>query len=321
MVKRVVSVVVVIMIQCQLAKAQDDWLDSLEAAWETDSVTILHLVDSLLKVETYDHDITFKVTYISQVLTAGRDFGIDQYGLSPGISYFHKSGFFADINGFWNSEYEPNYNMTILSAGYMWLPNQWWSNTISYEHYFFNGEAGTLTNSFDVSSMANFNFLDVGVDYSYLFGQETAHRIRGSLGGYFKIKNLGFIDRLTFSPAFSVLFGDANVLYRKFIFDEFTPDQQYQWSQLSPVQRRRLIRRIYRQWLEDGEDLLVRLYDEQNVFGLMNYTFSVPVRFSINNTNLSFNYSYTIPVALPGEQYEYENYSFFSLSLYQSIRF
>ncbi len=320
MAERVGAIIVILLFQSQ-AKAQDDWLDSLEAALETDSVTILHLVDSLLNVETYDHDLTLKVTYISQVLTAGRDFGIDQYGLSPGISYFHKSGLFADINGFWNSDYEPNYNMTILSAGYLWLPNRWWSNTASYEHYFFNGETSNLTNSFDLSSMANFNFLDLGVDYSDLFGKETAHRVRGSIGGYIKIKKLGFFDRITFSPAFSVLWGNANVLYRKFLFEEFTPDQQYQWSQLSPLQRSRLLRRWYQQLLENKEDLLVRLYDEKNVFGLMNYTFSMPVRFSINNTNVSFNYSYTIPVALPGEHYEYEDYGFFSLAIFQSIRF
>lgn len=321
MLKRALLVLGLLIIIPTISIAQDDWLDSLEAAWEDDSVTIIYLIDSLLNIEDKSHDLTLKMTYISQMLTAGRDFGVNQYGLSPGISYFHKSGLFADVNGFWNSEYEPNYTMTVVSAGYMWLPNQWWSNTFSYEHYFFNGDASNLTNSLDVSTMADFDFIDLGIDYSYLFGIEEAHRVRGSIGSYFKIKKVGFIDKITFSPTFSVLFGNANIMYRKYDFEEFTPDQQYQWSQLSPLQRRRLIRKLSEERVQNGENLMVRLYDEKNVFGLMNYTFSAPIRLTLNNTNLSLNYSYTIPVALPGEQLEYENFGYFSVSLFQSIQF
>lgn len=306
-------------------KAQEDdyFLDSLLNSLETDSLTLFDLLDSIIRMDTDASDLTFKLSYISQILTSGRDFGVDQYGLSPGISYFHKSGIYADISGFWNSEYEPNYNMTIASLGYMFMVKDFWTNSLSYEHYFFNGESSDISNSLDFSSYFNIKFIDIGFDYSYMFGSETAHRISGNISGYTAFKNCWFFDKITVMPSFSVLFGDKDLLYRKFAFRDLTPEREFNfdWNQLTNNQKRIIIRRLLERYYSgDDQSGLIR-YDEENVFGLMNYSFSLPIRFSIKNTSLVCTYNYNIPVELPGELYDWPAYDFFSLSLYQSISF
>jgi hypothetical protein len=47
----------------------------------------------------------------------------------------------------------------------------------------------------------------------------------------------------------------------------------------------------------------------------MNYCFSFPVMLSAGNFSLLVNYTYNVPVALPGEDFVYEPNGYFSTSL------
>ena len=305
-------------------QAQDALLDSLFAELESDTLTILDLLDSMIRMEDQNkHELSLKVSYISNIITAGRDFGINQYGLSPGISYFHHSGFFGDINGYWNSEYEPNYNFTIVSAGYMFMIKNFWTNALSYEHYFFNGEKSNISNSLDLTSIFNYKFLDAGFDYSYMFGQETAHRISANLSGYKYFKKIWIFDRISFSPSFSILWGNESIMYRKFNFEEYDFLNYEKFNQLTRLQKRRLVRRLIKDHYLNGETepLRLMLTGEKNVFGLMNYNISFPVKLTIKNSSLLFTYNYNIPVELPGELYDWPEYSYFGISFYQSFSF
>src|SRR5689334_14305498 len=73
----------------------------------SDSLDIFNLIDSLLTMEENapHSQLAVRLAYNSNVFYAGRTLGIDQFGLSPGISYYHKSGLYADVSAFWSQDY------------------------------------------------------------------------------------------------------------------------------------------------------------------------------------------------------------------------
>lgn len=307
--------------------AQSDWesdslfmatleMDSLlleELA--ADSLSIIDLLDSLLLLDYRYSSLMLRAGYISDIVNAGRDFGVSQYGFSAGISYYHKTGIFSDISGYWNSDIEPHYNPTTATLGFMGTIGRKWSIIVSYDHYFY-GNTGdinyTLTNSLNFSSYFDIKFLSLGIDYSYLFGDEDAHRIRPNL--YFPItfNEVGFIDQINLYPSASMLLGNQNIYY-------LNENYQVIKSEISDFgyngfkKRRR----------QNSDQLYQLVIDEgfENVFGIMNYSLSIPVNFKINDFTFSLGYYWNFPVPLPGEDIEYSPNSYFNVNLLYSIKF
>src|SRR6187549_1691724 len=63
-----------------------------------DSLSIFMLIDSLLAMEAATgSQIAIRTSYNSNVLLAGRTLGIQNFGLAPGVSYYHKTGLYADV--------------------------------------------------------------------------------------------------------------------------------------------------------------------------------------------------------------------------------
>lgn len=54
---------------------------------------------------------------------------------------------------------------------------------------------------------------------------------------------------------------------------------------------------------------------EFNSFGIMNYSFSLPVSFQVGKLNILLNYTYNIPISLPKEQFSYDPNGYFSASV------
>ena len=107
--KRWFFIGVIIASSCQL-QAQD--ADSLLARPDTllsytDSLTIFNLIDSLLMLEKLEpqSQLAVRLGYNSNVFSTGRTLGIEQFGLSPSISFYHKQGFYADITGYWSKDF------------------------------------------------------------------------------------------------------------------------------------------------------------------------------------------------------------------------
>ena len=59
----------------------------------------------------------------------------------------------------------------------------------------------------------------------------------------------------------------------------------------------------------------------ENVFGIMNYTFSLPIYFYVNNFTFALSYHYNIPVALPGEELSVEPNSYAGATIIYNIPF
>jgi hypothetical protein len=276
-------------------------IDSLFRELENDS--FLSLIDSLIHAqEPVKSEMMVRFAYLSKISAMGRDMGIDQYGLSPSLSYFHKSGMFADITGYWNSGDSVNINYTMLMVGYMKDLGKVLGISLSYDHSFYGDEGYNLTNSINLANYFNFDFWDMGVDYSLMFGSETAHRLNFSISGYLPIRKALAFDRITFSPRFSAMLGTSNVINENYTMEQV--------NTYSPIVNSPIIGRG-RQYLNPSDFYNSR---ESKAFGIMNYNFSIPVKFTIKKLSLTFKYNYNIPVYLPGESIELPSYSYYSMA-------
>jgi len=266
-----------------------DDLEFLDQLTEFDSLNIIYLIDSLLSLELDGSQFSARFGYISKVLSAGRNFGEDQWGFSPGISYYHKSGLYADLSGYWNSEFEPKYYLTILSGGYMHSLTQMWSFILSYDRYFYSPSGfqidNSLNNSINASTYLNFGNIDTGIDYGFFFGDESAHKLQWNLSGRIIKEEFWITDKITIIPSFSVQFGNQTITSIRF--------------------RRDFLNRISLRYF----------IEEKKVFGLMNYDLSLPIIIKINKFGLLVSYHYTVPVELPGEDVDLSPNSSIRLNL------
>jgi hypothetical protein len=264
----------------------------------SDSLSIFQLIDSLLTLdELSDYSqLAFRLGYNSNVLWAGRTLGIDQFGLAPGISYYHKSGLFADASFFWSKDFEPNYYLTILSAGYMHTFSRHFSAMASYDRYFYNLEDEYIpyNNALTLSNLLEFYPVNIRVDYTYYFGERSVHRIMPSVGVTLEKNNVFKIDKVSFMPSVFMLMG--NETFSEIIF----PTTRAEWVAAYIRVRQGL------PWYQ---------IETRNVFGVMNYAIMLPLNVRHKQMNFSFSYTYNIPKALPGETLTLSESSFLSASL------
>ncbi|MCW5911293.1 MAG: hypothetical protein KIT62_09480 [Cyclobacteriaceae bacterium] len=276
-------------------------LDSLIASGDTG---FLSLIDSLINVPVpaVKSQLIMRLGYNSNVVAASRTLGFNQFGVAPGVSFYHKSGLYADYTGYWSKEYDPQYYLTVLSGGYLASPATWWSVMAEYNRYLYAGlgedDYIAYKSSAGISNFFDTKWVTFRLDYQFFFGDKVAHRINPSLMLNFEKTKLGPIDRLAFYPTASVLYGSEQIT-------EWIP---YARTYIGIIYR---VRRN------------LPLYYEQETtrFGVLNYSFSAPVSVSINNWTLLLSYSYNIPRALPGEPVSLESSGYISASISKRIEF
>lgn len=328
-------------LHAQDARARLDSLyDELTLLLSDDSVALKGLLDlDSLPADPQFSSLSFRTGYVSQVVNSGRDLGLDHFGLSAGATYFHPKGFTADLSGFYSSDYDPAYYMTAFNVGYWKTLASHWTFSVGHDFYFYQGHHDEAFNKSALASTTwSGKFLDASVDYRFLYGTEQAHRLIGSLRGNIRFRELGPVDRLSIQPFVSIYFGNAGVIYFRQsetpVLDLYQLIRHHEeYPRLSPRQ----VRRLY-QLLSDDRPLAAGLYlrnhgysdaqitelsgtyststlVENNEFGLMNYAAGISLSVSAQRWNAFLNYSYNIPVALPGETYEYARTGYFSLAL------
>ncbi len=325
----------------QERSALDSLYDELEVMFEDADlpVGLLEKADSLMQLmDLKYHSIGLRTGYMSNVLTAGRDLGIDQHGFNTGLSYFHPSGMYADFAGYWNSEYDPTYYLTNLGIGYWHNFNNHWTVSIGHDFMLYDEKIDFL---FDKSARASVFYQrknwEAGLDYRYLYGQEKANRLVGIFNGRINWKNVGFIDRITLIPGATIQYGNSDVLYYR---QSETPLQDLyrvlREGSYPPLTDREFVKLSY--MIYQGYDLrayqflrekgftngeIQKLYNDyesnllvsDNSYGVMNIALNAALSISEKNWNLFINYTYNFPQALPGETYEYPKNDYVSISL------
>lgn len=249
-----------------------------------DSLSIFKLIDSLLVLEDQEpgSQLGLRLNYNSNMLSTGRTLGINQFGLGAGLSYYHKTGLYADLSGFWSDEFDPQYYLTILSAGYMYSISKKISFIASYDHYVYNLPYDYIpySNALTTSAYLDLKPLVFRLDYAYYFGEQNVHRIMPSLGFTLEKRGLFKLNKVSITPMAMVLLGNESIT--EIIF----PSTRQEWIAA-------LIR------LRNG--LPWYTLNTNNVFGVMNYSFMLPLNVSYRNWNFFISYSYNIPKPLPGE--------------------
>jgi len=251
--------------------------------------------------------MAFRAGYNSNVVATSRTVGFNLYGISPGISYYHKSGLYADGTTYYSQQYSPNFYLSILSGGYMKTAFKHWSFLTEYSHYFYSHPGSAIyspyTNNLGAFNYFEFKPITLRLDYYFYFGEKNAHRILPGVMFRWEKKNWIGLDRISFFPSFSVLFGSERITADY----KFYPDylQRYQKNQTLPP----------------NEQLPLYYADNKTVFGLMNYSFSAPLSLTKKNWTVLVSYTYNIPRALPDEDLGLKNGGYVSLSITRYITF
>ena len=277
-----------------------------EALTFEDSLSIFTMIDSLLEsADLGGSQLAVRIGYNSNVLSAGRTLGVENFGLAPGISYYHKSGFYGDVSGYWSKDFDPSYYLTITSLGYMHTFNKFFSLMAGYDHYFYNvrdaDEYVPYKNTLSVTPVLELKPILLSVNYSFYFGDAFANRIMPGFSVVLERKKFWRLDRVAISPSFYALFGDETISEVEFVFPR-------------SIAEARANKRMY-------GDIFGVVQTDKRVFGVMNYAISAPLSVTYRNWSFMFTYTYNIPKALPGEPLTISESSYLSGSVSYFIPF
>lgn len=303
-------------------------------------MAVLNLADSLLLLEQKGYNaLSLRGGYASKIVTAGRDFGIDQHGFTTGASFFHHTDFYAGVTGYWNSEYEPHYFLTNMSLGYLHTFWKKLSTTVSHDFYLYHDtiDSQPFNKSANASAYYQHGWFDVGGDFNLYYGNEVGYRLSAAGNINHTYRNWWFLDRVTITPGAMVQWGNNTVfftrqldtpvreIYEIIASGDYPKLDRTDYRRLGYLllENRNLAAYRYlrnRSFGDDEIDQIILDYHNaqvksQNVFGLMNYALYVPITFTVGKWSMLCNYTYSIPIALPGETFDYPASNYFSLSL------
>jgi len=257
-------------------KETDDVIDGLFENNKT--------LDEVLASFTKYQFLYLSMNYNDKTYFSGRDIGVNQFSLTPKISYLHYSGFSATVSGAYYNKFDPKWDLTTVNIGYgkSLGKNNTFKYYTSYTRYFYNNG---LSNSFE-------NDINVGVGIknkkktigtqlsgSYLFGSDKAFQVASTT--FFLVKLLKTPKyRLDSRPQFSIIAGDQTV-------------------------------ELARTYIQNGR--VVTDYTTNKQFYLINKQLNLPIQFSTNSFDFELGYNINFPSAI-GSETNLKNTSYFNFS-------
>ncbi len=232
------------------------------------------------------------VNYNSATYFSGRDVDIDQYNVVPQLTYMHSKGFYGSISGIYYSEFEPNWDVTTITAGYGKSigKNKLWRYYGSYSYYFYSNDLDNLYNSTINAGLSIRNKkrnLGTQISGSYYFGSELSYQL---VSRSFATVNLIKTNKhhLRFRPQLNIITGTQIV-------------------DLAGGSIEKL--------LVANEDLPVdNVILQSSKFGLINTQINIPLLYSTNSFDFEFGFNFNIPSELEGET-DPKNTSFFNVGI------
>lgn len=274
------------------------WLSGLTFAYSqepTKEKEINDLIDELFMEDAVINELTASLknsqflyvsaTYNSDTYFSGRDIDIDQYNITPQITYAHSNGIFASLSGIYYSEFVPKWDVTTATVGFGKNigKNKLFKYSVSYSKYFYANDLENIyTNTLNAGLGVRNKKRTIGTQLSgsYLFGEDQS----------FEIASRSFVD--------------VNLMKTKKSSLKFKP-------QLNIVAGKQTIElaRIYNQ---DGQ--ILTEYTENDVFDLINTQINLPLQFSTNSFDFEAGYNINFPNAI-GDESNLKNTGFFSFSI------
>jgi len=253
------------------------------------------LIDELFMEDEIIDELTaslkkFQFLYISTTFNSdtyfsGRDIGIDQYNITPQITYANSNGIFAGISGIYYSEFVPKWDVTTATVGFGRNigKDKLFKYSISYSKYFYANDIDNLyTNTINLGLGVRNKKKTFGTQLtgSFLFGEEQS----------FEIASRSFVD-------FNLLKTNKTIL-------KFKP----QLNIIAGKQTIELAR------IDNQNGQLTTQYTENDVFDLINTQVNLPILFSTNSFDFEAGYNINFPNAI-GDESNLKNTGFFSLSI------
>ena len=274
------------------------WLLGLNFAYSqelTKEKEIDALIDELFMEDEVINDLTaslknsqflyISATYNSDTYFSGRDIDIDQYNITPQITYAHSNGIFVSLSGIYYSEFVPKWDVTTATVGFGKNigKKKLFKYAVSYSKYFYANDIDNIyTNTLNAGLGVRNKKRTLGTQLSgsFLFGEDQS----------FEIASRSFVD--------------FNLLKTKKTSLKFKP-------QLNIIAGKQTIElaRIYNQ---DGQ--MLTEYTENDIFDLINTQINLPFQFSTNSFDFEAGYNINFPNAL-GDESNLKNTGFFNFSI------
>jgi hypothetical protein len=252
-------------------------------------VTLVLAKNNAVLAQEEISNIKVGISYSSEALSSGRNFNVPQFALSPSVGYYHKSGIHAIVDGTLLGSSSPSYTLTTISIGYLSTGMSAWGYGFDYSRNIFNPDsAGLIKNVLSASGTFSRGLFSASAQYSYLFENETAHRVLLGINAVLTKDSLGhFVQSINFSPGVFFTLGTSNVPFVAFTKDQFLKGTGYTWKEWKARRQRARSRTAT---------------SSQNLqFGLMNIDLTLPFTASFKNFQVGVSYTYAIPEKLSEE--------------------
>ncbi len=240
-------------------------------------------LDELLASFINFHFLYLSLNYNSDTYFSGRDIDIDQYNISPQITYMHSKGFYASVSGIYYSEFIPKWDVTTATIGYgkSFGKDKIWRYYTSLSGYLYsdNNIDGLYNGNISVGfGIQNKNrTLGSVLSGSYYLGSDAAYQIVSRTYANLKLLKTKK-HHLKIRPQLSIFTGTQVV--------DVLSDTTLQGSVIS----------------------------QNNVFGLINTQINFPIQYSTNSFDFELGYNLNFPSEI-GTETDLKNTSFFNIGI------
>jgi hypothetical protein len=150
--------------------------------------------------------------YLNEVVYSGRDYGIKQFGASPGLTYRHKSGFWVSALGYYFSGIPQKWAKADAVVGYATRLDDYVSASFSYARWFYFGRSQSeLRFTFD-HFLSSFWTIDLGwfglspQAYYMISKAENITQLGLTASKYFEFKRIiNGKDKIMINPALTAM--------------------------------------------------------------------------------------------------------------------
>lgn len=274
-----------------------------------DSLSIFRLLDSLMQnldeVEP-NNQLAIRAGYNSNFNGYANTTGLNQYGLSTGLTFYHKSGLFADVTGYASNQFDPYYYQTMASVGYMNSSLKKFSFQAEYRKSLYHFDTGQSADQYPdeayvktVRGLATFTtnyasaiysnaltgtlyfehkILNLRLDYT-LYGEKgfkPANRFAPTVSINLEKRKWLKTQRIAIIPSVSWLYGSYSYLY-------------YDYERLFKTRLEALIR------IQKNLPLFKVVKKTTTDWQTLNWSFSLPVYVSWKRFSTSLAYTFVMP--------------------------
>ena len=226
----------------------------------------------------------------SKTYYAGRELGDDMVSVNGSLYFMHSFGFFIGASGSWYSQFDPAYGTTITSTGINRAINH--KNNLafraSYSRYFYHSAdaetAYRYNNNIGTGLTWKSKWIGGRLSVNLLFGHDFGMNITPNVFSRIPLVRFGKYNKIQIEPELSAFIGAETIESASTGNDN---------GQISGTQTETIT---------------------EDVYGLLNTNFYLPVCLYIGDFDLELGYSLNIPTTQE-KSISYPVSSFFSVSL------